>query len=92
MFPKHRTGAKWGVSSSSDLPEPKLPEKQKAPLGQFLTQSRIEMETKVLLRETGKLPLPFSSKDSPPQSWGNQERGREQTAPAPPHPQGVFFQ
>lgn len=59
------------------LSGPKPPEKPKAYLGLFATQSGKEMEVKVLPRRLRKPPFPFPSKDPQPQSCdANTERVR----------------
>lgn len=63
VFPQHKIEAKWWISTSSGFPESKLPEKQKVSLGQFPTQSRNEMEVKMLPRRAWKTFIPFPSKD-----------------------------
>lgn len=60
------------------LPEPKLPEKQKAYLGRFATQSRKEMEVKVFPRKAWKTPLPVPSLRPPATVlWGLHREAQE---------------
>lgn len=76
------------------LPEPKLPEKQKAYLGRFATQSRRDGGQSVPKEGLENAPSRFIPK-TPCHSLVRQhrealERGREPTAPHPALPQGVF--
>lgn len=86
----------WWISNSFSSLEPKLPKKQKASSGQFSTQSRKEMDTKVVPRQAWKTFLLFFLTKSPMaflwcQEKGGLGEGRESTVPHPPHPQGIFF-
>lgn len=85
----------WWISNSFSSLKPKLSEKQKASSGQFPTQSRKEMDTKVVPRQAWKTFLFFLTKSPMAFLWcqekGGSGEGREPTVPHPPHQRNLFL-